>query len=126
MPARLRAFVLTFAFSYAVLAWEPQSPAAVQSRIEELQKAWAGKSDEEIAQDKVARARQARPQWVSRSAWKMELGPITYYFAVGKAGLHVAASAPAPAAPAPTSGRPLDWWYDEAAGTFYTLVVDAR
>jgi len=120
------AILATLALSLPALAWEPQSPAAVQSRIDELQKAWSGKSAEEIAQDKVARARQARPQWVSRSAWKMELGPITYYFAVGKAGLHVAASAPAPAAPAPTSGRPLDWWYDEAAGTFYTLVVDAR
>ena len=120
------AILATLALSLPALAWEPQSPAAVQSRIDELQKAWSGKSAEEIAQDKVARARQARPQWVSRSAWKMELGPIIYYFAVGKAGLHVAASAPAPAAPAPTSGRPLDWWYDEAAGTFYTLVVDAR
>jgi hypothetical protein len=77
----MRAFALTFALSYAALAWEPQSPAAVQSRIEELQKAWAGKSDEEIAQDKVSRSRQQRPQWVARSAWKMELGPITYYFA---------------------------------------------
>jgi len=126
MPVRMPAILATLALSLPALAWEPQSPAAVQSRIDELQKAWSGKSAEEIAQDKVARARQARPQWVSRSAWKMELGPITYYFAVGKAGLHVAASAPAPAAPAPTSGRPLDWWYDEAAGTFYTLVVDAR
>jgi hypothetical protein len=121
----MRAVILSFALSLPALAWEPQSPAAVQSRIDELQKAWTGKSAEEIAQDKVARSRQARPQWVAKSAWKMELGPITYYFAVGKAGFPVAAGA-APAAPAPQSGRPLDWWYDDAAGTFYTLVVDAR
>jgi hypothetical protein len=126
MPVRMPAIVATLALSLPALAWEPQSPAAVQSRIDELQKAWSGKSAEEIAQDKVTRARQARPQWVSRSAWKMELGPITYYFAVGKAGLRAAASAPAQAAPAPTAGRPLDWWYDDAAGNFYTLVVDAR
>jgi hypothetical protein len=125
MPVWMPAILATLALSLPALAWEPQSPAAVQSRIDELQKAWSGKSAEEIAQDKVARARQARPQWVSRSAWKMELGPITYYFAVGKAGLHAAASAPAPTAPA-TAGRPLDWWYDDAAGAFYTLVVDAR
>ena len=126
MPVRMPAILVTLALSLPALAWEPQSPAAVQSRIDELQKAWSGKSAEEIAQDKVARARQARPQWVSRSAWKMELGPITYYFAVGKAGFHAAANAPAQAAPAPTAGRPLDWWYDDAAGAFYTLVVDAR
>jgi hypothetical protein len=126
MPVRMPAIVATLALSLPALAWEPQSPAAVQSRIDELQKAWSGRSAEEIAQDKVARARQARPQWVSRSAWKMELGPITYYFAVGKTGLHAAASAPAPAVSAPTAGRPLDWWYDDAAGAFYTLVVDAR
>jgi hypothetical protein len=126
MPVWMPAILATLALSLPALAWEPQSPAAVQSRIDELQKAWSGKSAEEIAQDKVERARQARPQWVSRSAWKMELGPITYYFAVGKAGFHAAANAPAQAAPAPTAGRPLDWWYDDAAGTFYTLVVDAR
>ena len=125
MPVRMPAILATLALSLPALAWEPQSPAAVQSRIDELQKAWSGKSAEEIAQDKVARARQARPQWVSRSAWKIELGPITYYFAVGKAGLHAAASAPAPTPPA-TAGRSLDWWYDDAAGAFYTLVVDAR
>jgi hypothetical protein len=126
MPFRMRALLLSFAVSLATLAWEPQSPAAVQSRIDELQKAWAGKSAEEIAQDKVTRARQARPQWVARSAWKMELGPITYYFAVGKAGFPAASTAATPAATAATTGRPLDWWYEEAAGTFYTLVVDAR
>ena len=126
MPVWMPAILATLALSLPALAWEPQSPAAVQSRIDELQKAWSGKSAAEIAQDKVARARQPRPQWISRSAWKMELGPITYYFAVGKAGLRAAAGAPAQAAPPPTSGRPLDWWYDDAAGTFYTLVVDAR
>ena len=31
----------------------------------------------------------------------------------------------APARPAGT-GRPLDWWYDDMAGTLYTLVVEAR
>jgi hypothetical protein len=125
----MRAFALTFAISYAALAWEPQSPAAVQSRIEELQKAWTGKSEEEIAQDKISRARQQRPQWVARSAWKMELGPITYYFAVGKAAFVASADGTAAgggSVPAPGTGRPLDWWYDEPAGTFYTLVVDAR
>src|SRR6266478_6734902 len=126
MALRLRAILLGLAAALPALAWEPVSPAAVQARIEELQQAWAGKSAEEIVQDKISRARQPRPQWISRSAWKMELGPITYYFAVGKAGVHAAASAPAPAVSAPTAGRPLDWWYDDAAGAFYTLVVDAR
>ena len=124
MPVRMRVILVTLALSLPALAWEPQSPAAVQSRIDELQKAWAGKSAEEIAQDKVVRSRQPRPEWVARSAWKMELGPITYYFAVGKAGFPAAAAAPGPSAP--TTGRPLDWWYDDAAGIFYTLVVDAR
>src|SRR5919201_632811 len=53
---------ILLAFAFPALAWEPTSPAAVQARIEELQKAWAGKSPEEIAQDKIARARQPRPQ----------------------------------------------------------------
>jgi len=126
MPPRLRATLLGLAVARPALAWEPTSPAAVQARIEELQRAWAGKSADEIAQDKIVRARQPRPQWVSRSAWKMELGPVTYYFAVGKAGFPKATSGTGPAAPAAATGRPLDWWYDEAGGTFYTLVVDAR
>ena len=126
MPVRMRAILICFALSLPALAWEPQSPAAVQARIEELQKAWTGKSADEIAQDKIARSRQPRPQWVSKSAWKMELGPVTYYFAVGKAGFPKAAAGSAPAAAATATGRPLDWWYDDAGGTLYTLVVDAR
>jgi hypothetical protein len=125
MPKRVHAVALILALSLPALAWEPQSPAAVQARIEELQKAWAGKSAEEIAQDKIARARQPRPQWVSRSAWKMELGPLTYYFAVGKASFPASVSVTPQDAP-PAAGRPLDWWYDELAGIFYTLVVEAR
>ena len=80
---------------------------------------------EEIAQDKIARARQPRPQWASRSAWKMDLGPITYYFAVGKAAFPASVSVTPQETPS-AFGRPLDWWYDELAGTFYTLVVEAR
>src|SRR2546423_11726974 len=122
MGARILGILL--AFTAPALAWEPSSPAAVQSRIEELQKAWAGKSPEEIAQDKIVRSRQPRPQWASRSAWKMELGPVTYYFAVGKAGF------PSSVGTAPdrsgSSGRPLDWWYDDVAAILYTLVVEAR
>lgn len=125
MPKRVPAVALILALSLPALAWEPASPAAVQARIEELQKAWAGKSPEEIAQDKIARARQPRPQWVSRNAWKMDLGPITYYFAVGKAAFPASVSVTPQDAP-PALGRPLDWWYDEMAGTFYTLVVEAR
>src|SRR5437660_12226746 len=106
---RARVLAVLLAFAAPALAWEPSSPAAVQARIEELQRAWAGKSPEEIAQDKVARARQPRPQWVSRSAWKMELGAVTYYFAVGKAAFPSAVNN-APARPA-GAGRPLDWWY---------------
>jgi hypothetical protein len=121
MRARILAFLL--ALAGPALAWEPTSPAAVQARIEELQRAWAGKSPEEIAQDKIARARQPKPQWASRSAWKMELGPVTYYFAVGKAGFPSSVGASA----GPTSGgRPLDWWYDDASAVLYTLVVEAR
>lgn len=108
------------------LAWEPSSPADVQARIGELEQAWAGKTPDQVAQDKVARALQQKqkPVWVARGAWKMELGPITYYFAVGKAGFG-AASAALPSGTS-GSGRPLDWWYDDAAGVLYTLVVDAR
>src|SRR5574338_519279 len=87
------ALALAFALSFPALAWEPVSPAAVQARIEELQKAWAWKSAEEILQDKIARARQPRPQWASRSAWKRELGPIAYYFAVSKASFQPSLSA---------------------------------
>ncbi len=125
MRKQLCALAATLVLSLPALAWEPVSPAAVQARIEELQKAWAGKSAEEIAQDKIARARQPRPQWVSRSAWKMELGPLTYYFAVGKASFQPSLSATAQEAPS-GAGRPLDWWFDELAGTLYTLVVEAR
>ncbi|HEY6911188.1 MAG TPA: hypothetical protein VI356_17550 [Myxococcales bacterium] len=124
MIARLASLAL-FA-SLPALAWEPETPAAVQARITELQQAWQGKSAAQIAQDKVARARQPRPQWVDKTAWKLELGPVTYYFAVGKAAFHTAAVAAKAPAPAASSGRPLDWWYDDAAGAFYTLVVDAR
>jgi hypothetical protein len=124
MIARLT-FLALFA-SLPALAWEPETPAAVQSRITELQQAWQGKTPEQIAQDKVARARQPRPQWVDKTAWKVELGPVTYYFAVGRAAFHTTAVASKAPAPAASSGRPLDWWYDEAAGAFYTLVVDAR
>ena len=121
---RARILGVLLAAAAPALAWEPSSPAAVQARIEELQRAWAGKSPEEIAQDKIARARQPKPQWASRSAWKMELGPVTYYFAVGKAGFPSSLSA---AADRPTSGgRPLDWWYDDVAAILYTLVVEAR
>jgi len=125
MPPRLRATLLGLAVALPALAWEPTSPAAVQARIEELQRAWAGKSADEIAQDKIVRARQPRPQWVSRSAWKMELGPITYYFAVGKAAFPSSVDS-APARAASGGGRSLDWWYDDTAGTLYTLVVEAR
>src|SRR2546429_2915818 len=100
------------------------SPAAVQARIEELQQAWAGKSAEEIAQDKISRARQPRPQWVSRSAWKMELGPVTYYFAVGKAAFPSSVNN-APPRPA-GAGRPLDWWYDDMAGAGFPPGVGPR
>jgi hypothetical protein len=126
----MRALLLTLFLAGPALAWEPASPADVQARIGELAQAWAGKTAEQIAQDKVARARQQKPAWVERSAWKMELGPLTYYFAVGKAAFaapapSAAAAGSAKAAPAP-SGRPLDWWFDEAAGALYTLVVEAR
>lgn len=108
-------------------AWEPATPADVQARISELEKAWAGKTVEQVAQDKAARSRQPRPAWVSRGAWKVELGPVTYYFAVGRAAF--GASSPASAAgpqQQPAGGRALDWWYDDAQGALYTLVVDAR
>jgi hypothetical protein len=122
----MRACILVTLLASATpaLAWEPSSPAAVQSRIEELQKAWAGKSPEQIAQDKIARSRQPRPQWTYRSAWKMELGPVTYYFAVGKAGFPASVSAGADRSAG--AGRPLDWWYDDVAALLYTLVVEAR
>ena len=105
------------------LAWEPTGPAEVQARIGELEKAWAGKTPEQIAQDKVARARQDKPAWVAKTTWKMEVGPLTWYFAVGKAGFGAARAAPASP---PTQGRALDWWYDADGGVLYTLVVDAR
>jgi hypothetical protein len=115
--------LLAMLVALPALGWEPASPADVQARIGELEQAWQGKSPEQIAQDKVARARQKKPQWAGKSAWKMELGPITYYFAVGKASGTGAATSKA----LPTqTGRPLDWWYDDAAGVFYTLAVDAR
>src|SRR2546426_9027980 len=124
MALRLRAILLGLAAALPALAWEPMSPAAVQARIEELQQAWAGKSAEEIAQDKISRARQPRPQWVSRSAWKMELGPVTYYFAVGKAAFPSSVNN-TPPRPVGT-GRPLDWWYDDMAGALSKLGVEGR
>ena len=55
---RARILAILVAVAAPALAWEPSSPAAVQARIDELQKAWAGKSPEEIAQDKITRSRQ--------------------------------------------------------------------
>ena len=119
----MRAALLAFLIALPSFAWEPGSPAEVQARIGELEKAWAGKSPEQIAQDKAARSRQPKPAWVAKSAWKMELGPITYYFAVGKAAFGSGKGAPQKTA---ISGRAIDWWYDADAGALYTLVVDAR
>ncbi len=116
--------LLCLLLTTSALAWEPTTPAEVQARIGELEKAWTGKTPEQVAQDKVARARQPKPAWVAKGAWKMEFAPLTYYFAVGKAAFG-AAQAPSKAPPA-TSGRALDWWYDPDAGVLYTLVVDAR
>src|SRR5947209_3739749 len=116
----LRLALLATLAALPALAWEPTTPASVRVRIAELQQAWQGKTPEQIAQDKVARSRQARPQWVSKSTWKVELGPVTYYFGVGKSTNPNAAPAAASggnaasAAPPPTAGRPLDWWYDDA------------
>ena len=115
---------MTLLVALPALAWEPASPAAVQARIGELQQAWAGKTPEQVAQDKAARSRQKKPAWVDKSAWKMELGPLTYYFAVGKAAFGAATAAPP--AQGSGNGRALDWWFDESAGALYTLVVEAR
>ena len=122
----MRAALLALLIATPCLAWEPGSPADVQARIGELEKAWAGKSPAEIAQDKAARSRQSKPAWVGRSAWKMELGPITYYFAVGKAAFGAAPASATAGPPRGGNARPLDWWYDDVAGALYTLVVDAR
>jgi hypothetical protein len=131
-----RAFLALVLAASAASAWEPATPADVQARVGELEQAWQGKDPAQIAQDKVARARQKKPQWAAKSAWKMELGPLSYYFAVGKASTATATAtattttttnATATATVTATqTGRPLDWWYDEFAGVFYTLVVDAR
>src|SRR5437660_11258291 len=103
--------LLALLLSAPAFAWEPATPADVQARIGELEQAWQGKTPEQVAQDKVVRARQKKPQWAGKSAWKMELGPLTYYFAVGKAST---STAPASATTTATStGRPIDWWYDE-------------
>ncbi|MCA1829303.1 MAG: hypothetical protein ABR567_19490 [Myxococcales bacterium] len=118
----MRALLITL-LALPALAWEPTSPPAVQTRIAELEKAWSGKSPDEVAQDKAARARQPKPAWADKSTWKIELGPLTYYFAVGKAGFGPAGK---PAVAKETSGRAIDWWYDADAGVLYTLVVDAR
>ena len=117
-------FVLVALIALPAFAWEPSTPQAVQARIGELDKAWSGKSPDEVAQDKAARSRQQKPAWADKTTFKMELAPLTYYFAVGKAKFG-AASAKAPAEKA-TSGRPIDWWYDADNGVLYTLVVDAR
>ena len=123
----MRTLLVTLLLSLPALAWEPSSPADVQTRIGELAQAWAGKTPDQVAQDKASRARQKKPAWVDKGTWKMELGPLTYYFAVGKAafGNGTVAAAAAPAAPA-GNGRALDWWFDESAGALYTLVVEAR
>jgi hypothetical protein len=121
----VRAFLAALLAAGAASAWEPASPAEVQSRIGELTQAWAGKTSDQVAQDKAGRARQKRPAWVDKGAWKLEFGPLTYYFAVGKAAFG-AATAAAPAEKAPGNGRALDWWFDESAGALYTLVVEAR
>ena len=106
------------------LAWEPGSPAEVQSRIGELEKAWAGKTLPTLEEHLKMAEDQAKPAWAAKTAWKIEFAPVTYYFAVGKAGFGTGSAKPA--AEKATSGRPLDWWYDTDAGVLYTLVVDAR
>ena len=122
----MRAALLLMLVACPCLAWEPSSPAEVQARIGELEKAWTGKSPEQVAQDKAARSRQPKPAWTAKGAWKMELGPVTYYFAVGKAAFGGSRIAAAPARQPSGNGRALDWWYDDAGGALYTLVVDAR
>lgn len=117
----------------AARAWEVGTPADVQQRIQDLQRSWEGKTPEQVAQDKLARARQTRkPGWVEQRAWKLELGPLTYYFAVGRAPatpdpapLGVGNAAAGQGAP-PGPGRILDWYWDEKANALYTLAVDAR
>ena len=121
----MRALLLSLLVAAPAFAWEPSDPAAVQARIGELQQAWAGKSPEQIAQDKAARARQKKPAWVDKGTFKMELGSLTYYFAVGKAAFGGAVAA-APAEKPSGNGRALDWWFDDAAGALYTLAVEAR
>ena len=116
-------WLLPVLIALPALAWEPASPPTVQARIAELEKAWAGKTPDQIAQDKAARARQPKPAWADKTTWKIELGPLTYYFAVGKAGV---GARNASVQKQETAGRPLDWWYDADAGVLYTLVVDAR
>ena len=115
--------------STSALAWEPTTPASIQERTEELRAAWDGKTPAQIAQDKIARAKQKRPAWVDRGAWKLEVPPLTYYFAVGRApGANAAApeaSSPVPGGRA-KAGRAVDWWFDENEGAFYTLAVEAR
>lgn len=120
----MRALLILLLAASPAFAWEPAGPAEVQARIGELQQAWAGKTKDEVAQDKAARSRQKRPAWVDKSAWKLELGPLTYYFAVGKAAF--GSGAPAASTSASGGGRALDWWFDESAGALYTLVVEAR
>jgi hypothetical protein len=129
----VRALFVLLLVSSSARAWEVGTPADVQQRIQDLQKAWEGKTPEQIAQDKLALAKQPRkPTWVEKRAWKVELGPLSYYFAVGRAPasgdatpLGVGNAAAGQGAP-PGSARVLDWYYDEPSGTLYTLAVDAR
>jgi hypothetical protein len=127
------AFLVLLLASASARAWEPRTPADVQARIDELRAAWEGKSPEQIEADKLQRAKQARPEWVSRNAWKLELGPVTYYFAVGRAPQDASVPLPsgtgsAGAVHAGSGGaaRTLDWYWDEGSGVLYALVVDAR
>lgn len=64
-------------------AWEVDLAKTAQ-RLSELERAWAGKDEAAIQQDKMARARQRKaPAWVGKTGWEERHQGKVYRFGVG-------------------------------------------
>jgi len=126
----MRLAVLVILVSGAARAWDPTDAASVDSRVQELKAAWEGKDPVAVANDKLQRARQGKkPAWVSRRAFRIDDGARRLYLGIGstklsQATMRIAVLQDAPAAP--QSATPIDWYFDEAGGTFYSLTVEEK
>jgi hypothetical protein len=126
----MRLALLLVLVSGAARAWDPTDAASVDARIQELKAAWAGKDGVAIGNDKLKRARQGKkPAWASRRAFRIDDGARHLYLGVGsdkvsESAMRIGVLQDAPAAPQGVTA--LDWYYDEASSTLYSLTVEEK